>query len=79
MPLFDTRLNHAPRLFHQFTAPYEELETPVSLAYTYHLFPNGACVKPTGFIDATAGPYCVYNTPFRRYNLPMFLSEVMSR
>ena len=75
MPLDDTRLNPALTLSHQFTAPYEELGTPVSLAYTYYLFPNGACAKPTGFIDVTVGPYCIYNTPFRRYNLSYVLEK----
>jgi hypothetical protein len=60
---------------HQFTAPYKELNTPVSLSYTYHLFPNGVCAEPTGLIDSTVGPYCIYNTPFKRYNLSYILEQ----
>jgi SUR7/PalI family len=60
---------------HQFTAPYNELDTPVSLAYTYHLFPNGVCAEPAGFIDKTVGPFCIYNTPFKRYNLSYVLEK----
>jgi len=47
----------------------------VSLAYTYHLFPNGVCATPAGFIDKTVGPYCVYNAPFKRFNLSYVLEE----
>ncbi len=47
----------------------------MSLAYTYHLFPNGVCAKPTGVIDSTVGPYCIYNKPFKRYNLSYVLEK----
>jgi hypothetical protein len=33
------------------------------------------CAKPTGFIDETVGPYCIYNTPFKRYNLSYVLEK----
>jgi hypothetical protein len=47
----------------------------VSLAYSYYLFPNGVCAKPANFIDKTVGPYCIYNTPFKRYNLSYVLEK----
>ena len=47
----------------------------MSLAYTYLLFPNGVCTKPSDFIDKTVGPYCIYNTPFKGYNLSYVLEK----
>ena len=59
----------------QFTAPYDELQAPVRCAYTYFVFANAVCARPTDFIHQDVGPYCLYTELGHNFDLPKILAD----
>lgn len=57
------------------TVPYKDVEKDGSLAWVYRFYLSAACAEPKEVIDSSVGPWCLYTTPGRTFNIHELLQR----